>query len=403
MRVKNQKVRISAAAIALILLCVSTAIAQDAGPDPAPERSVTMAAQYPGVAVAGDESVSMDLVFHNRGRRDESLSVWITDQPSGWQAAIKTYQFAVSALHVPAGEDKTLTFEATPEEKAEAGKYRFHIAAETHDGRYRLDENVYITVSESEAETGSGEGVEVTTSYPVLHGPVDSTFEFSLEVKNRLDQDTMFNLFSNGPEEWQVSFKPAYESKYISSLRIQANQSKSVAVEVKPAPEVDAGEYPIDIRVGSGRVQTEVSLKVVLTGSYKLKAGTASGLLSLEARPGRPANVSFYVQNTGTAVNRDISFNSFKPENWKVEFDPERVESIELGEFAQVEAIITPYEEALVGDYSVDLRVNGEEASDSLEFRVTVKASTVWGWIGIGIIALVIAGLAVLFRFMGRR
>jgi len=35
--------------------------------------------------------------------------------------------------------------------------------------------------------------------------------------------------------------------------------------------------------------------------------------------------------------------------------------------------------------------------------RVTVRASTAWGWIGIGIIVLVIVGLVVLFVGLGRR
>jgi uncharacterized membrane protein len=56
-----------------------------------------------------------------------------------------------------------------------------------------------------------------------------------------------------------------------------------------------------------------------------------------------------------------------------------------------------------VGDYSVAVGVEGEKASKNLEFRVTVKASTVWGWVGIAIIVLVVLGLVVLFVRMGRR
>ena len=64
--------------------------------------------------------------------------------------------------------------------------------------------------------------------------------------------------------------------------------------------------------------------------------------------------------------------------------------------------IITPNEDALVGDYSVAVKINGEKASKTLEFRVGVKARSL-GWIGIGIIVFVIAGLLALFRKLGRR
>jgi uncharacterized membrane protein len=86
-----------------------------------------------------------------------------------------------------------------------------------------------------------------------------------------------------------------------------------------------------------------------------------------------------------------------------VEFKPEKIDLIDPDDLKQVEVTITPNEDALVGDYSVSVKVEGEKASKSIEFRVTVKASSAWGWIGIGIIVLVIFGLAVLFRRLGRR
>jgi uncharacterized membrane protein len=245
--------------------------------------------------------------------------------------------------------------------------------------------------------------VKLTTSYPVIRGPSDAAFEFSVEVDSRVDKEAIFDLFAQGPKGWDINFKPAYETKYISSIRLKANQSQNLAVEVKPAPNSPAGEYPISLRVSSGDAKGEANLTVILTGTYALEAGTTSGLLSLEARQGQPANVSFYVKNTGSAANHDIKFMTFKPENWKVEFKPERIDLIEPNGLKQVEMIITPYEDALVGDYSVAVKVDGEKASKTLEFRTSVKASGAWGWIGIGIIVAVIAGLFGLFRTLGRR
>jgi uncharacterized membrane protein len=165
----------------------------------------------------------------------------------------------------------------------------------------------------------------------------------------------------------------------------------------------EAGEYPITVRVSSGDAKGEVQLAVVLTGTYSLEVGTPTGLLSLDARQGKTANVSFYVKNTGSAPNHNIKFMSFKPENWKVEFNPEKIDVIEPGDLKQVELSITPYEDALVGDYSVSVNVEGEKASKVIEFRTTVKASAAWGWIGIGIIVAVIGGLFGIFRWLGRR
>jgi len=109
------------------------------------------------------------------------------------------------------------------------------------------------------------------------------------------------------------------------------------------------------------------------------------------------------VKNSGSATDTGIKFISFKPENWKVTFTPKKIDSLAPGELKQVEMTITPADQALVGDYSVAVNVNGQKLSKNLEFRVTVKASTAWGWIGLIIILMVLAGLVFLFIRMGRR
>ncbi|UCG06541.1 MAG: hypothetical protein JSV83_21995 [Desulfobacterales bacterium] len=381
----------------------SLCFAEDEDDKNRPERLVLMAVEYPGVEIAKDEDVSMDVIFYNKGKKEENVEVWVAEKPEGWQARVKTYRFDVSGVHVPSGDNKTLTFEAQPDESVKPGKYEFRIAAKTPDDRFKMDQTVRVTIKEGEADKKESKGVKLTTSYPVLRGPSDASFEFSVEVDSRLDEDAVFDLFAQGPQGWEINFKPAYESKFISSLRIKSKQSTSVAVEVKPSTGAQAGEYPINIRTASGDAKAEAKLVVILTGTYGLEVGTASGLLSLEARQGKPANMSFYVKNTGSAANQNIKFMSFKPENWKVEFKPENIDIIQPNDLKQVEVTITPHEDALVGDYSVAVNVEGEKANKAIEFRTTVKASAAWGWIGIGIIVVVIVGLFGLFRWLGRR
>ncbi|GAB4264606.1 MAG: NEW3 domain-containing protein [Deferrisomatales bacterium] len=366
-----------------------------------PERLLTLGVEYPGVRVPPGEKVEMDVVLHNRGRTDETVDIGITRAPEGWKTRLRTYRYDVTGVHVPADSDKRLTFEAVPPEDVAPGDYLFGIEARTRDGRFRLAETVTVAVTSEAADTGGD--LTLTTTYPVLRGPTDAEFEFSVEVDNDLDEDTVFALSAEGPEGWEVNFKPAYESKYISSLQVKANQSRSVSVAVKPSALAQAGEYPIRVRVRGGGQEASLDLTVVLTGTYALEAGTLDGRLSLETRQGRAANVSIYVKNTGSAPNRDIRFVSFKPENWKVEFRPETIEVLEPGALEQVEVTITPYEDALVGDYSVAVEVRGEKASKTLEFRTTVRASAAWAWVGLGVIAAVVGGLTLLFRKLGRR
>jgi uncharacterized membrane protein len=224
-----------------------------------------------------------------------------------------------------------------------------------------------------------------------------------MEIDSKIDKETVFDLSAAGPKGWDINFKPAYEDKFISSLRLKENGSQTVAVGVKPFLRAKAGEYPINVRVGSGNAKAEAKLTVILTGTYGLEVGTPSGILALDTRKGKPSNMSIYVKNTGTAPNNGIEFASFTPENWKVSFDPEKIDAIEPGELKQVELAITPFEETIEGDYSVGVKVEGEKVSKPLDFRVTVHGSRAWGWIGIAAIVVVVLGLTGLFRWFGRR
>jgi len=367
-----------------------------------PPRAIEVAPEYTGVIVPVGEDVSIDLTVANKGRQDEFIELSVTEVPKGWTGRIKTYSFDVTGVYVASDKSKSLTLKAEPDEGTLPGKYAFGIKGQTQDGKLVSTSRVVITTTEKQEDKKS-KGVNLNTSYPVLQGPTDAKFEFSLEVENKTDKDSIFNLTAAGPTNWEVNFKPAYEDKFISSLRLKPGQNQSVAVEVKPYLLAEAGKYPISVKVSSPEAKAEAELNVILTGTYKLDVGTPTGLLSLTAMRGQPANVSFYVKNSGSAGQSNIRFISVKPENWKVEFKPEKLDTIPAGETKQVELTVTPSGQALVGDYSVNAVIEGERANKNLEFRVSVKASSAWGWIGIGIIVLVLLGLVGLFVYVGRR
>lgn len=389
-------------AVSVFLIFSGTSASEETKKINLPERGISVSPEYTGVIVSQDEDVSIDLIVTNRGRRDENIDLTVTAIPKGWKAWVKTYSFGITGVHVESDKSKSLTLRAEPDEDLAPGKYKFGIEAKTADGKLTSKSQVIITVKEKKKEK-KAKGINIITSYPVLRGPTDAKFEFSLEVENKLDKDSIFNLTFQGPENWDINFKPAYEDKYISSLRLKSGQSQTVAVEVKPYPFEKPDKYPILVKVSSPEAVGEVKLMVALTGTFKLDAGTANGLLSLNAIRGKKANLSVYVKNSGSGTLTNLQFLSFKPENWKTEFSPEKIDSLAPGELKQVEVSITPRDEALVGDYSVGLTAEAGKVSKTLELRVTVKASTAWGWIGIGIIVLVMAGLVFLFIRLGRR
>ncbi|MGD9123866.1 MAG: NEW3 domain-containing protein [Desulfarculaceae bacterium] len=367
-----------------------------------PARGIVAALKYPGISVSPGEKVRVDLVVKNLGRSNETLIFKVKKAPPDWQAYFRSFGNTITGIFVPEDEEYTIDFvaEAKDKEKIKPGIYKFVVLAQTRDGQIKHTSNLNVEVV---AKEKAGKDIELNTSYPVLRGPSDAKFEFSLDVKNNSGKDRIFNLSAQAPPDWDVSFKPGYEQKQISSLQIKADQSSSVGVVITPPRNAKVGRYPIKVQVKTPTASADTELSVVLTGTYKIKAVTPTGLLSLTTQTGEPATVSFYVRNEGSAPQPQVSFMSFKPENWKVEFKPEKLQNLKPGEFKQVEATITPAAQALVGDYSVALGAQGEKADSNIELRVTVKASSAWGWIGVAIIILVLGGLAFTFRKLGRR
>ena len=69
----------------------------------------------------------------------------------------------------------------------------------------------------------------------------------------------------------------------------------------------------------------------------------------------------------------------------------------------EVQALVTPSEKAIAGDYVATLRASSRGENTSGQFRITVATSTVWGAAGVGIIAIALLVLVGAVARFGRR
>jgi uncharacterized membrane protein len=65
--------------------------------------------------------------------------------------------------------------------------------------------------------------------------------------------------------------------------------------------------------------------------------------------------------------------------------------------------VVTPADKAIAGDYVAAFRANGRGESASADFRITVTTSTLWGIVGVGIIAVALLVLLGAVARFGRR
>jgi uncharacterized membrane protein len=80
------------------------------------------------------------------------------------------------------------------------------------------------------------------------------------------------------------------------------------------------------------------------------------------------------------------------------------VPSVAAGATQDVKVTLTPSERAIAGDYQATIRASAASGiSESANFRITVLTSTLWGAIGIAIIAVALLVVVFAVARFGRR
>ena len=238
---------------------------------------------------------------------------------------------------------------------------------------------------------------------PALRGTAKSAFDYQVDVKNDGQEDTTVNLLSKAPDGFQVTFKEGYGSQELTSLPLKAGESKELKVSVQPPDSAQAGQYPVEVAAAAGNISANAKLMLDITGRPTVALTGPEGRLSGDATAGQERTFTFTLQNSGSAPARDVALSATPPSGWKVAFNPEKVDDIEPGQTASVAVSMTPSQQAIAGDYMVSVRANGPGASDSANFRVTVRTSTLWGVTGLAIIGIAVLVLGFAVARYGRR
>jgi uncharacterized membrane protein len=356
---------------------------------------------YPGVTIKPGEDLTFDLMVENEGADPQNVALSVKSLPDGWEAYFEGGGNPVSRIYVNDAADESNTAEVslvlTVPDDAAAGINSIVVEATGQNGAsdaLQLD----VTVSEQEFRQG-----ELTAQYEELEGASTSDFDFSMTLKNNNRNQESYSLTAQQPEGWQVRFTSS-DGTQIASLKVDGDRSESITASVTPAANVEAGEYTIPVAAVSSREELKLNLKVTVTGTYDMTLTTPSGVVSADAVAGQQSAVTLTIQNTGTAELQNISvLSKTVPADWSVSFDKDKIDSLAAGESAQVTAYIKPANDAITGDYVVSLTASTNEVKSQADFRVSVKTSTLWGIIGVVIIAAVVIGLVMIFRKFGRR
>jgi len=387
-----------------------TATALAAEPPPAPPAGVTfnLIIPFQDLTVGQGQEATMDTEVVNRTKEPVEVNLSIEGIPSGWDVNFNSRypSFPVRSVMVAGGDQTsnkstTLELKAKVPENAKPGSYSIKITAKDGKGTTQYVETVNYRVSSKKVETG---GLKLTSQYPVLSTGSGQTLKFTVDLKNETNKPLTTALSAQAPPGWTLRFKPQFGDQQISSIQLKENGSETLSVEIDTPVKADAKEQPITVTARAGAFEASATIKVSLKGTQDLKMGSLGGTLNTSVTAGTKSAQDFVVGNAGTAPIRNLSFVTKKPsDKWSVEFKPDKIDVIEPGQVREIKMEVLAPDRTIAGDYLLTITANSPEVTKSVEFRVTVSTPTIWGWIGFGIVGLVVLGLAIVFFRLGRR
>ncbi|MDX8500780.1 NEW3 domain-containing protein [Mesorhizobium sp. VK4C] len=351
---------------------------------------------YPEFSAQAGKDVSVPLRLANRGLPPQRVELGIDGLPGGWKWEIDGGGKPVSAAIAGADSTVDLMLKLTPPSGDVGKAVNFAVSGKAATEALQLP--MVLTLAKTEPAK-----LTLEPKLPALRGTAKSAFDFQVDIKNDGQEDSTVNLLSKAPPGFQVTFKQGYGSQELTSLPLKAGESKTLSVSVQPPDNAQAGQYPVAIAASGGNASIDTKLLLDITGRPSISLTGPQGRLSGDATAGQERTFTFTLSNSGSAPARDLKLSASPPSGWKVAFNPEKVDEIAPGATSDVGVSMTPSTKAIAGDYMVSVRANGDGASDSANFRVTVRTSTLWGVAGLGVIGASALMLAFAVTRYGRR
>jgi uncharacterized membrane protein len=382
------------ALVSTAFLAAAPAIAADTPKD---VKGLFLLTDYPAMSVQPGTTSTVALRLQNYGLNPERYSLSVGDVPPGWSATLLGGGQPVAAA-MPA-TDASVSLQLRLEVPATAGMGTKTLTVKA-EGQGGTSVTLPIAVTLTKDLPAK---LKVEAPLPALRGTPKSTFDYQLTIKNDSGRNLTASFVADAPKYFETNFTENYGSQQLTSIPIDAGQSKDVKLHVRPPSIAGAQRYPVSVTVSAEDASAKTSLSLEIVGQPQLTVSSREGLVSAKAEAGRSSTVPIVVTNTGTAPADSVELSATPPTGWKIEFNPKTIEHIDPGKDAEVQAEITPTATSLAGDYQAGIRATSRGEAASTQFRVTVATSSTWIMAGAGIIGVAVLFMVAAVARFGRR
>ncbi len=383
--------------VCAVLFVFLAAVAADAADKPSSVTGLYLTTRYPALTVRAGETTTIDLSLRNFNLPPRELALTVPQVATGWKATVLGGGQPIKSAFVPADGEEKLQLRLEPPPGTGPGDYQFLVEARGDGSALKLP----ITVTIGQELPAK---LKLTTNFPALRGTATTSFKFKVAVANDSGRDATINFSADAPRNFQVTFTEAYGSQQLTSIPIEAGKSKDIEASVALPRDTPAGDYKLALHAKSEAASADLDLSIAIIGQARLALAGEGGRLSGEAYAGQDSQLTVIAKNDGSETARDVELSATAPEGWKTSFDPKELPELGAGKSQSIKVTLTPSARAIAGDYQTTIRASSTGGlSESANFRITVLTSTVWGAVGIGVIAVALLVVVFAVARFGRR
>lgn len=361
-------------------------------------KGLWLITDYPSLTVRAGETTTIKLKLQNANLPPEEVTLSATGVPDGWKGEFLGGGQPIGAAMAAPNSTVDLNYRLDVPTNAKSAPETIVL----HAKGANLSADLPLRVSTGGSELPAK--LTLKTQLPSLVGTPKSSFEYTVTVGNDSGKPLVVSLGADAPPNFQTSWTENYGSQEITSIPIDAGQTKDLKLKVQPPADAAAGTYDVHAHVTGGGASAATTVGMKITGQPKLRLTGKNGRLSGQAEAGSTASFNLSVVNDGSAPAENVELASTPPTDWKVEFNPKTIARLAPNQTQEVQALVTPAAKAIAGDYMVTFRTNATGGSDaSADYRVTVTTSTMWGIIGVVVIAIALLIVVGAVARFGRR
>ena len=266
------------------------------------------------------------------------------------------------------------------------------------------EESTEEEIVEPEPETFD---FDIAYSEVSAFGDTGEAFDFQVSVVFDGEGEKYFEIIEEFPPGWSMEINPGSKAIDIALLELKPGAAETLKIKCRPIVGQEPGEYLFKIilksTVEDDKLEGSIEFTAIVKPDGKINLTTMDERLNAEVRPGRDNSLTLVLENTGTAPVEDITLNSSsEPEGWQVELG-DKIDILDVGQKLEIEVNIIPPDRTIAGDYTIRFNASSEDGNDNIELRVRVETPLIWKIVGIGLIAFIIAGIAIIFERLGRR